>query len=113
MGTNYYWHEPSKACPTCGNDTAEVYHIGKSSDGWCFALNTHPERGLKTLADWRRVLWHGEIRDEYNALITPDEMLAEIVERGANNRKRHDVLSDGLCIENGGAWYDLMRGVFC
>jgi hypothetical protein len=85
VSTNFFWHatDHDVACPTCGH-TAEPQrlHIGKSSGGWVFALRIHPDLGISSLDDWKRV-WSsgGVIRDEYGETLTPAEMLSRIVDR--------------------------------
>jgi hypothetical protein len=46
MGTNYYM--PVEKCDHCGHKP-KALHIGKSSAGWCFSLNTHPAEGINRL----------------------------------------------------------------
>jgi len=85
MGTNYYLHTKNTTkCPHCGADTVkEEIHIGKSSGGWCFSLHIHPDLGIRTFDDWKG--WFGrhdaKIFNEYEAEITPEEMLDVITER--------------------------------
>jgi len=78
MGTNYYF------CTVDDVGFQHKLHIGKSSAGWVFAVRIHPEREIQTLADWVAV-WArgGEIRDEYEQLLSVPEMLSCI-----KNRKR-------------------------
>ena len=133
MGTNYYLKQ--NVCPTCGR--GEDLHIGKSSMGWHFALQVYPDDNINTLEDWKPLFKSGEIRDEYDRLITEEEMLKGITERkrdkwnkeaygytswedfhrqnnserGLNNLLRHKV--DGrFCIGNGEGTYDYMIGEF-
>lgn len=131
MGTNYYWKEVSAKCECCGNDPAREWHIGKSSVGWCFSLNTHPEKGLHSLDDWCEAWATGAIRDEYHSPIPVKEMVSNIMDRtgragvywgpddlksnhavmGPNHLLRHKI--DGRhCISHGEGPYDLMRGEF-
>ena len=131
MGTNYYWMPAGEPCPSCGHDAREELHIGKSSGGWCFSLNTHPEHGILDLDDWMDQWKTGSIRDEYGMNIDPHEMHEIITERGRQespnwtaseyarnhampgpkNLIRHIV--DGQhCIAHGKGTFDLMRGWF-
>jgi len=128
MGTNYY--VKADACPHCGRGETDL-HIGKSSCGWTFALNTHPDFGIRSLADWRS-FWRGKsIIDEYGRSVSQAKMLDIIRRRsrpvpadfdsallvrnhalpGPNGLLRSRV--DGRhCIAHGrGAW-DIMRGEF-
>jgi hypothetical protein len=128
MGTNYYMK--TEPCTHCGRGPSKL-HIGKSSGGWCFALNTHPDEGINSLADWQERWKHGVIRDEYGALISPDAMRVEITVRafphmrvsnaetmernhavpGPHNLWRHAI--DGRhCLAHGDGTYDIMRGEF-
>jgi hypothetical protein len=80
MGTNYYLHE--KTCEHCGRGD-EPLHIGKSSAGWCFALQVLPDEGLNTLEDWK-ARWSKPgcvIRNEYGETVSVDELLKTITER--------------------------------
>lgn len=78
MGTNYYATLPP--CPHCGR-TDERVHIGKSSAGWCFSLQTHTSLGINTLDDWKRYLADKVITDEYGVNCTIDDLLTVITDR--------------------------------
>ena len=79
MGTNFYWI--SDPCAACGH-SQESLHIGKSSAGWAFALRIHPDKGIRTLNDWK-AKWAagGHIRDEYDQEMTVEQMLDRITNR--------------------------------
>ncbi len=79
MGTNYYLHKT--ACRCCGHKP-EPIHIGKSSAGWCFMLHVIPGE-IEGLSDWLRLMMEANtiIVDEYNAIISPEEMRKIIMER--------------------------------
>lgn len=122
MGTNYYLY--SEPCPACGKDDEERWYIGKSSYGWCFALEE------MDLEEWKEVWTKGVIRDEYGKEISPECML-EIVtvrgvgghlsvsaqflkencaEAGPNGLLRRQV--DGVhCIAHGQGTWDITRGL--
>ena len=111
MGTNYFM--AVNACPHCARSENEL-HIGKSSGGWVFSLNTHPGNGIETLADWKAA-WAGNgIRDEYGRSISAEEMERIITERKpweGRQLARHAV--DGrFCLANAIGTYDIMRGDF-
>lgn len=55
MGTNYYLHWPEKRCDHCGSVSSrrDPLHIGKSSAGWHFSLNTIT---FKSAGEWKGVL---------------------------------------------------------
>lgn len=129
MGTNYYLERD--VCGCCGR-AKDRLHIGKSSGGWCFALNTHPDERILSLEDWRYA-WAQpgcRIRDEYGDEITASDMEQHITNRswggrelepaemernsamsGPNGLLRHRV--DGRhCIANGEGTWDLMCGEF-
>lgn len=138
MGTNYYLH--LNECPTCQRPE-DSWHIGKSSWGWCFSLNTHPEHGINTLDDWQRewAVWGRVIRDEYDEMVPAAELLETITKRfrkvedpnqppsgyrdwnefyrrnyaepGPSGLLRH-VVDGRHCIGHGDGTYDLMRGEF-
>lgn len=77
MGTNYYLHK--NVCSHC-NRGDEPIHIGKSSAGWCFSL--HVILGeIESLEEWKKEFEKGQIRDEYGADVTVEEMLKTITER--------------------------------
>ena len=85
MSTNYY---TVKRCDHCEHE--ERLHIGLSACGWCFALCIHPDEGMRSLDDWRK-LWNEPgrvIRDEYQTILTPVEMEAQIVERGSRDTSK-------------------------
>lgn len=128
MGTNYYHSD--NPCPHCGRGD-EALHIGKSSAGWCFSLNTHPEEGIESLDDWKARWTEKSIRDEYGDPVSPDTMLRIITDRhrparhafdpewlrsndaipGPNNLARHQI--DGrFCIAHGDGTFDIMRCEF-
>ncbi len=130
MGTNYYIH--SDKCKECGH-TDEVYHIGKSSAGWCFSL--HVVGAIETLADVMGLARTGHIKDEYGHPISCEEMLQTITgrssemqripdgysswvnfhkqnfsEEGPNGLLRHQIGQN--CIGHGAGTWDLISGEF-
>jgi hypothetical protein len=131
MGTNYYLER--EVCPQC-HQPKEKLHIGKSSMGWCFSLHIYPERGIKSLNNWR-YFWRGRnnlIRDEYGGRVPKSIMLREITERsrddllpddkefyernhaenGPDNLLRAKV--DGTyCVAHGKGTWDCFIGEFC
>lgn len=137
MGTNYYIQRG--ICEHCGRGDQDL-HIGKSSGGWVFALNTHPELGIESLDDWRREWSRGTIINEYGDTLTAEEMERVIANRQpvrprdwsavpfgyhsmedflAHNHALPDPtgllrhMVDGRhCIAHGDGTYDLMRGEF-
>ncbi len=132
MGTNYYLYE-KPACPCCERDF-ERLHIGKSSGGWCFALHVIPEMGIDDLPGWEKRWNEPEaiIKDEYERVIHPEEMISIITirirgegrdlsskwlqenyaEKGLNNLVRSKI--DGVhCIGHGDGTWDLIVGIFC
>lgn len=99
MGTNFYLEEKPR-CPTCGSKPEGRIHIGKSSGGWVFALNTHPDLGINDLPDWID-RWEKEgasIWNEYGEYLTPKEMLYVIMVRFW---KRDEVHSPQFFANNG------------
>lgn len=107
MGENYYLH--FEHCPHCGRSD-DPLHIGKSSGGWCFSLHVIPEMGLTSLEAWGRMLDVGTIRDEYNKMLTKDELLKKITGRG-DGLRRHTI--DGVfCVGHGPGTWDLIAGDF-
>lgn len=81
MGTNYYLLEDP--CEHCGRTDTKL-HIGKSSIGWTFGLHVDPVEGLNSLDDWKQ-RWNrpnARIVDEYGDILTPEDMLDLIIDRG-------------------------------
>lgn len=91
MGTNFYMFRD--CCDQCGR--GEELHIGKSSGGWCFSLHIYPEKGINTLDDWKvlfnetvlggidgKVKQKNVIKNEYNNVVSPEDMLRIITDRG-------------------------------
>ena len=60
-----------KMCPTCKRQ--DVLHIGKSSAGWPFTFASD-DMG-DTIEDVKEKLDQGDMVDEYDRPITPDEFL--------------------------------------
>lgn len=139
MGTNYYFFKRENVCEKCGRADEVELHIGKSSAGWCFGLHVIPEEGINDLEDWKKY-WekpNTEIRDEYNKVVRPEEMLKIITKRkrdspracppgyrdynsflernyaepGPNNLLRHKV-DPRFCVGHGEGTWDLMVGSF-
>ena len=127
MGTNYYWYEKPPCCE-CGREFDRL-HIGKSSAGWCFSLHVMPEREINELTDWRK-LWEipgSVIRNEYDEVVSVDQMLDVITNRSWKNnsyqteswlRKNYATQGpNGLWRHTynatpGDGTYDLVRGEF-
>lgn len=127
MGTNYYM--AVNVCSHCGRGEEEL-HIGKSSAGWVFALNTHPEHGLVSLDAWSEAWETNPIRNEYGDPVTADEMLGVVIKRGPGkggwdaeflarnqatpgpNGLLRAAVDGRLCIGHGDGTYDLMAGEF-
>lgn len=77
MGTNFYLKEDER-------------HIGKSSVGWCFSLHVYPEEGINNLDDWKQE-WSGkQIINEYDELVTEEQMLSCICKRTWGQPGRYD-----------------------
>lgn len=91
MGTNYtLYRTPLKRCECCGHIEEPSFdnqlHIGKSSGGWVFSLHVIPELGIHDLPDWVPLFEQGTIKDEYGAVVTPEEMMKIITERSWPHR---------------------------
>lgn len=120
MGTNYYLHQKSESsCSHCGHDPGErILHIGKSSYGWCFSLHVIPELGINGLYDWIPLWNNHQIKNEYDEIISPSDMLAIITLRAPGNyspigvEPRRNELDGESCIGHGEGSWDLIRGEF-
>ena len=55
-----------------------LIHIGKNSAGWHFSLCIYPELEINNLDDWKEIFNNCIIVDEYNDVITSEEMLSII-----------------------------------
>ena len=109
MGTNYYVQtEPADICATCGHVSGgEDLHIGKSSAGWVFMLNAHPEYGINTFNDWVQYLCvrQGAIKDEYGKHVTYEHMILAIVERSHPQGKlKRNHADDDRWVNGEGTW---------
>lgn len=95
MGTNYYLvynEKVDSVCPCCKHEITKYkeLHLGKSSNGWTFALHVYPEQGIHT---WGDVLYEilyatgkgGWIKDEYGTEVETDMFIDIVTERGSNN----------------------------
>lgn len=108
LGTNYYlWAD---CCQECGRSDRKL-HIGKASGGWAFALHVIPEEGLNTLEDWK-ALWaqpNAVIFNEYDDVISSEDLLRIIVQRQDTNRNKIDGVH---CIGHGPGPWDYCVGEF-
>ena len=129
MGTNYYVVDETDYCKYCGKGKKEV-HLGKSSAGWCFALNVYPEKGINNWADILDYVKDKQIYNEYGDLISVEKFIDVVTNRswaakktdfdhflevnqaelGPNNLLRHKI--SGFCIGHGEGTYDYMVGDF-
>ena len=139
MGTNYYVVDETDYCKYCGKGKKEV-HLGKSSAGWCFALNVYPEKGINNWADILDYVKDKNIYNEYEDLISAEEFIDVVTNRswkkrsisdyanndrylsfkhflylnhaelGPDNLLRHK--SSEFCIGHGEGTYDYMVGDF-
>lgn len=117
MGTNYYVNDVRAPCECCGQTTTRQIHIGKSSIGWVFALNTHPDLGLVDLESWISFLVERphDIVDEYGQPRELGELLCNILDRPPRQDGQPLMRSpvDGTrVLKNGYGTYDLCRGEF-
>lgn len=91
MGTNYYLVEG--VCDSCGQGRKRT-HIGKSSCGWCFSLHVRDPKNPwdddqpADLAGWiERWKEPGtKIVNEYDEVVSPDDMLSIVTERSFRPR---------------------------
>lgn len=117
-GTNYYLKREVE-----GSGWTHL-HIGKSSFGWCFALNTIPGLGLNSLEAWKNFM-RGDaykVVDEQGSEISKREIVRIITKRhhpreGIPNGKRLMGLArrraDGVrIIGHGKGTWDLVTNKF-
>ena len=131
MGTNYYWTRPQDSAGPLNSDHEIHLHIGKSSFGWCFALASHPDLGILTLADWIPCFFYpgSRIECENGIAYSPGGMLDQIMKRSGTappRVKNHDSIDaapgpnnllrariDGChCVRHGAGTWDIMEGEF-
>lgn len=113
MGTNYYAQR--NCCDYCGRGDDSL-HIGKSSAGWVFALNTHPDEKITSLKDWLKLLSRDDVRivDEYGKSLELEDLLERILNRhGLHGTPPQRSPIDGhRVVAHGNGTYDLHRGDF-
>ena len=134
MGTNYYLEK--EPCKYCGHKQ-EAYHIGKSSAGWVFGLHVEPENHIHDLDDVLKLCQSGKIVNEYDDVLTLQQLKDVIMVRSWEKRihddkwyknekdflqKNHAVMGpnnllrskiDGEhCIAHGAGTWDLIIGEF-
>lgn len=56
-------------------------HIGKSSCGWHFGLCIYPEFNINSLEDWLKEFDENEIKDEYDKIVSKQDMFETITNR--------------------------------
>lgn len=115
MSTNYYAYKDT--CSHCGRSD-EPKHIGKSSAGWCFSLRIYTDDGINDLYDWMSLLHSKDyiIKDEYNRVITFDELMMIISKRSGNadNNNMHlDYLNRNQAIIGPNGLLRSKIGEFC
>jgi len=101
MGLNFYLVYNEKIdsiCPCCEHKTTKdkELHLGKSSNGWTFALHVYPEQGIHT---WGDVLYEalqatgkgGWIKDEYGTEVEIDMFVDIVTERSSHYTIEHNI----------------------
>ena len=101
MGLNFYLVYPEQVdveCHCCGHVKQEhkKLHLGKSSNGWTFALHVYPEQGIHT---WGDVLYEalqatgkgGWIKDEYGTEVEIDMFVDIVTERSSHYTIEHNI----------------------
>jgi hypothetical protein len=83
MGANFFVKPPG----VTSDDPDDWIHLGKSSAGWAFTFRAYPDPGTSpeavtwpvgNVTQWMRLLYLGEIRDEYGKPYTREELLRKI-----------------------------------
>ena len=74
----------------------EGLHIGKSSCGWHFDLCIYPFINIYNLEDWKKLFNSHEyfIKDEYDEIISSDEMIKNITDRKGNSLLTEEELKE-------------------
>lgn len=98
MGTNYYLE--FDRCPHCGRPQQRI-HLGKNSCGCKFLFQK--SEFIKNFEDFKKMIKQGTIVDEYDRVISEQEML-EIIEESQGD------LADTLAENIDG--YDFYAGDF-
>jgi len=88
MGMNFYLSPKPIKCPSCGKD-GEKIHIGKSSYGWAFSFQAHPDLDIMTYQDWLRTM------KEHKDWVIIDENDEEISYMDFLSMVQHK--KDGIC----------------
>ena len=101
MGTNYYLvynEKVTNKCPCCEQEITKYkeLHLGKSSNGWTFALHVYPEQGIHT---WGDVLYEilqatgkgGWIKDNYGTEVEIDMFVDVVTERSGPYTLEHSI----------------------
>lgn len=133
MSTNYYWIKTG-ICSHCGGyRDRDVFHIGKSSPGWCFALHVDDELDVHDLVDWQDLwLTGGTIVNEYDDVISSERMTEIITIREGHmekpklsafckanhaipgpNRLARRIVDGRYCVGHGEGTWDKVAGYFC
>lgn len=106
LSNGYVWNKTYYPTATELSDNFyQIIHIGKSSGGWHFALAIYPQENIKTFDDWKKIFYSegNIIKDEYNALISPEEMCSIITEREKpdwDEQRRAELEHEELACEN-------------
>ena len=121
MSVNFYLesNEPVHQCHECGTKSVihEIFHIGKSSSGWMFALHVEPDRESWPVDwwSWKSFIIAREkthrIANEYNEIFTVQEFEQIVINRLGIDLARHTVDAQ-FCVGWGDGTYDLIVGEF-
>lgn len=108
MGTNYYI-KPNKECHFC-RCFGEELHIGRSSNGWCFALRVYPDRDINNLNAWKELLklYSSSIYDEYGDPITFEGLIHMIEDRRGGIKFDEPYIENML--DSYSSWYEFHAG---
>lgn len=93
MGTNYYLRFT--------DNSEKVYHIGKLSVGWRFAMQAYPADGIRIFNDYVTLIANNSktayIVDEYGRVTNLHKLSREIMKRGEmqqHSDSKHQPLYD-------------------
>jgi hypothetical protein len=78
MSTPFHILDESKEMAFGSMEAPLGLHIGQRSAGWRFLFRAHPNQGITSVSDWKRVLQGKKIATLYGEIYSEDEFWAEV-----------------------------------